>query len=179
MTKSSEGSASPQQRLPVADFSGLYKAHARDVHRFVLFLSGDPGLADDIVSETFIRLWNARKRVDLTTVRAYLFAIARNLFLQQRRRTRHGELDDRMADPQPGPDRRAQARSELADVMAALQELPEIDRAAVLMRADDAMSYEEIGTALGISPVAARVKVHRARMKLARARLAGGPTGWI
>ena len=45
----------------------MYRAHSRDVHRFVLFLPGDQSLADDIVSETFIRLWNARavRRVEL------------------------------------------------------------------------------------------------------------------
>jgi DNA-directed RNA polymerase specialized sigma24 family protein len=37
------------------------------------------------------------------------------------------------------------------------------------------MTYEEIAAALGISPAAARVKVHRARLKLAEARLAGAP----
>jgi hypothetical protein len=42
----------------VIDFSELYRTHAGDVHRFVLFLSGDPALEDDILSETFIRLWS-------------------------------------------------------------------------------------------------------------------------
>jgi RNA polymerase sigma-70 factor (ECF subfamily) len=60
-------------------------------------------------------------------------------------------------------------------VLAALQALPEIDRAAVLMRAEEGMSYEEIAAALGISLPAAKVKVHRARLKLAEARLPGGP----
>ena len=51
--------------------------------------------------------------------------------------------------------------------MAALQQLPEIDRAALLMRSQDEMSNETIAAALGLTPVAARVKVHRARIKLA------------
>ncbi len=154
---------------PVVDFDGLYRAHARDVHRFALFLSADPDLADDIVSETFIRLWGARGRVDLTTVRAYLFAIARNLFLQQRRhRGRVAELDERLVDPEPGPEQQAGARDRLRAVLTALQALPEIDRAALLMRADDELSYAEIGAALGISEVLARVKVHRARLALAQ-----------
>ena len=49
-----------------ASFQALYGAHARDVHRFALFLSGDAALADDIVSETFVRLWHARARVEET-----------------------------------------------------------------------------------------------------------------
>jgi RNA polymerase sigma-70 factor (ECF subfamily) len=160
----------------VIDFSELYRAHAKDVHRFVLFLSGDPALADDILSETFIRLWHARGRLDLTTVKGYLLAIARNLFLAEQRRTRRmTTLDERAQDTGPGPEQRARSHIELQAVLAALQTLPEIDRAAVLLRAEEGMSYEEAGAALGISPGAARVKVYRARLKLAEALRAGGP----
>lgn len=146
------------------------------MHRFVLFLSGDPTLADDILSETFIRLWHARKRVDLTTVKGYLLTIARNLFLADRRHVRRmTTLDERAQDTRPGPERRAHAHLELQAVLAALQRLPEMDRAAVLLRAEEGMSYDEVAAALGISPVAARVKVHRARLKLAEALRTGGP----
>lgn len=164
-----EAAGEPAAMAEVADFEGLYRAHAREVHRFVLFLSGDAALADDIVSETFIRLWAARGRVDLTTVRGYLFTIARNLFLQQRRHVhRRVELDERVADPQPGPDRRAGARDELQAVLAALQTLPDVDRAALLMRADEGLPYTDIAAALGITVTAAKVKVHRARLALGR-----------
>lgn len=153
------------------DFSGLYQAHAADVHRFALFLSGDRELAEDLVSETFIRLWHARARVELATVRAYLFAIARNLYLQQLRRVRaRAPLDESWADERPGPADRALARDQLEATLAALQTLPEIDRAALLMRADDELPYEEIAAALGLTTAAARVKVHRARLKLAQLR---------
>jgi RNA polymerase sigma-70 factor (ECF subfamily) len=44
-----------------------------------------------------------------------------------------------------------------------LQQLSEVDRAVLLMRAEDDMSYEEIAAAVGISAGAAKVKIHRAR----------------
>lgn len=60
--------------------------------------------------------------------------------------------------------------------MGALARLPEVDRAAVLMRADEGLAYEEIAAALGISVASAKVKVHRARLKLAEVLPAGcGP----
>ena len=153
------------------DFSTLYRAYARDVHRFALFLSGDAALADDIVSETFMRMWNARARVELTTVKAYLFAVARNLFLQHRRQAkRTTSLDEQVVDSGPGPHEQADARDELRAVLEALQALPEVDRSALLMRIDAAMPYEEIARTLGISESAAKVKVHRSRLKLTAAR---------
>ena len=153
------------------DFSALYRAHARDVHRFALFLAGDPALADDVVSETFVRAWHAQERLDLATVKGYLFTIARNLCLQQKRRASRLEpLDNRAPAQAAGLDERIQTRRELELVLRGLQELPEVDRAAVLMRANDGMSYEEIARALRISLSAAKVKVHRARLKLAEAR---------
>ena len=159
----------------VVDFSELYRTYAADVYRYAVFLSGDPALADDI-SETFIRVWHARARVDLTTVKGYLLTIARNLFLTERRNARRmTTLDERARDIRPGPDRCAGAQIELQVVLEALQTLPEVDRSAVLLRAEEGMSYEEVAATLGIPAVTARVKVHRARLTLAAALRRGGP----
>jgi RNA polymerase sigma-70 factor (ECF subfamily) len=152
----------------MTDFERLYERHARDVYRFAFYLSGNRAAAEDITSETFIRVWNARDRVELATVRAYLFAIARNLYLRGGRpQSRRAEMPEDVADAAPGPHEEAAGRQEMEAVMAALQELPEGDRAALLMRAEDGLSYGEIAAVLGVSEAAARVRVHRARVKLA------------
>jgi RNA polymerase sigma-70 factor (ECF subfamily) len=52
-------------------------------------------------------------------------------------------------------------------VLRALRQLPEIDRAALLMRSQHGMPYEEIAQALDLSTANTKVKVHRARLKLA------------
>lgn len=163
-------SSEPGPTPPLVDFATLYREHASHVYRFALYLSGDPSLADDLVSEAFVRVWTARARVDLKTVRGYLFAITRNLFLQEvRRASRRAPLEERMAARRPTPDAGVVAQEELRRVLAALALLPESDRAAVLMRADEHLPYEDIAAVLGISIGAARVKVHRARLKLAEA----------
>jgi RNA polymerase sigma-70 factor (ECF subfamily) len=108
-------------------------------------------------------------------VKAYLFAIARNLHRMGFRSGRRiSPLDESVADGRPGPDLHAEGRDQLARVLAALQELPEADRAAVLMRAQDGMSHAEIARALGLSEVAVKVKVHRARLRLAALRTGEG-----
>jgi DNA-directed RNA polymerase specialized sigma24 family protein len=58
-----------------------------------LFLSGDPVMADEITSDTFVSAWLARERIRQPTVKSYLFAIARNLYRDlQRRQERHAEI---------------------------------------------------------------------------------------
>jgi RNA polymerase sigma-70 factor (ECF subfamily) len=155
----------------VSEFGELYRRHARDVFHFALYLSGDRGEAEDITSETFLRAFASSDRIRMATVKGYLLAIARNLFLQSlRHRRRRAELDDALPDPRAAPHARAELDSELAAALASLQTLPEIDRAALLMRANDEMPYEEIARALGLSLAAVKVKIHRARLKLAMMR---------
>ena len=58
--------------------------------------------------------------------------------------------------------------SRLGNKPAGLQELPEVDRAALLMRVFEDMSYDEIARALGISLPAVKMKIHRSRLKLSQ-----------
>jgi RNA polymerase sigma-70 factor, ECF subfamily len=155
----------------MTDIESLYKRYAPDVRRFVLFLSGDPVMADEITADTFVRAWLAQERIRQPTVKSYLFAIARNLYRDlQRREARHTELDEKMTDTRISAQTHMEQSSEVRTVLAALQELPEIDRTVLLMRALDEMPYEEIAAALEIPVTTAKVKVHRARAKLMEAR---------
>src|SRR5215467_14428184 len=80
-------------------FHDLYESYARDVYRFALYLSGDPAMADDITSETIIRVWSSLEPVRLATGKAYLLVIARNLWFMERRRLSRCEgLDDGIPD---------------------------------------------------------------------------------
>ena len=153
--------------MSTIDFGSLYDRYARDVLHFALYLTGDRREADDIVAETFVRAWVATGEIRVETVKAYLLSIARNLHIERHRhRARSTELPSELRDPAVSPERAAGSRDELQAVMRALQTMPEVDRAAVLMRARD-VSYADIASALSISQVAARVKVHRARLRLA------------
>jgi RNA polymerase sigma-70 factor (ECF subfamily) len=149
------------------DFESLYQRYARDVFRFALYLCGREDQADDVAAETFVRAWMAREPIREGTVKAYLFAIARNLYRADLRQAAGTEnLTDTLHARGPSPEQSTFARGELSRLLAPLQTLPEIDRAVLLMRAEDDMSYEEIAAAVGISPGAAKVKVHRARARL-------------
>lgn len=153
-----------------AGFSDLYERYSRDVYRFALYLSGDSNLAEDITGETFLRVWSSAAPVRPATVKGYLLAIARNLYLHElRRANRLSELKDQMPAVS-SLHQETESRAELERVLADLGELPEADRAAVLLRAEDGLSYEEIAEVLGLPVATVKVKVHRARLKLAEKR---------
>lgn len=149
------------------NFNELYQKYANDVFRFALYLCGNVKWAEDLTSETFVRAFVRQNTLRLPTVKAYLLAIVRNLYLQQlRHESRFTQLDDHLPDHALQPEANAELASELQHVLRAMQTLPELDRAALLMRTLYEMPYQEIAATLGISLSAARVKVHRARLKI-------------
>ena len=157
----------------MTDIENLYERYAGDVRRFALYLSGDVVTADEITSDTFVRAWIAADRFRQPTVKSYLFTIARNAYTDLlRRAARHTQLDENMPDTRISAQTQMEQSAEVRVVLVALQQLPEMDRTVLLMRALDEMPYEEIAEALGIPVVAARVKVHRARLKLMQTRQA-------
>jgi RNA polymerase sigma-70 factor (ECF subfamily) len=152
------------------DFGGLFERYWPDVFRFALYLTGNRADAEDVASETFARAWTAPGEIRVETVKAYLFMIARNLSIDLRRATREVvECDPDLTASGPGPEQTLIEWDKLRAVLVLLADLPEMDRAALLMRTVGQLSYEETAAALGLSVGATRVRVHRARAKLAAA----------
>ncbi len=148
-------------------FEQLYEAYFKDVYRFALWLSRDQNEAEDVASETFVRAWAQRRRLRTETLKAYLLTIARSVFLDLQRKVRdREELSGELPDRTPGPHRQAMARMDLNRVRRVIARLPEPDRAALVLRAEQLLPYAEIARILEISEGAARVKVHRARRRL-------------
>ena len=153
-------------------FQDLYESYATDVYRFAHWLAGDHFEAEDITSETFVRAWTRNSTIRTETLKAYLFAIARNVFLEERRkRKREVVLTEGYRDPAPEPDEIVGSRLELQRVRVILQALPEIDRAAFVLRVQHELPYAEIARVLGLSLTATKVKVHRVRKKLLATRI--------
>lgn len=154
----------------MTDFHELYTRYAADIYRFALFLCGNATDAEEITGETFARALTGKAPLISATVKGYLLTIARNLHLEvQRRRRRHTQLSSELADADPNIERVVDAKSELEALLAYLLTFSEVDRAALLLRADG-VAYNEIAKVLNISLASAKVKVHRLRLKLAEWR---------
>ena len=151
----------------MTDFEALYRRYWADVLRFSIYVCGNSHDAEDLTEEAFLRAWTSSAPIRVGTVKAYLFMIVRNLHRDRIRSARgHDALDESLRDPRPGPAETTAGRHELDRVLAALQELPEADRAVLAMATMGEMPYELIGAAMGLSVSAVKVRIHRTRMKL-------------
>jgi RNA polymerase sigma-70 factor, ECF subfamily len=148
-------------------FEDMYLAYSPDVYRFAFWLSGDSGEAEDITSDTFVRAWMNFATIRTETLKAYLFTIARNIYLEGlRRRHDHHSLKESHPDSRTKLERMIEDRSELDEIRSTLQNIAEIDRSAFVLRVQYDLPYAEIARVLKLSEGAAKVKVHRARKKL-------------
>ena len=147
-------------------YQNLFTRYAGDVYRFALFLCGNRDEAEDITAETFARALTGKAPLVTATVKGYLLTIARNLHLDSmRRQKRFTKLSTQLPDSAPDSEHTVAHKTELEAVQAYLQTFPEVDRAALLLRADG-VAYDEIANSLNLSLSSAKVKVHRLRLKL-------------
>jgi RNA polymerase sigma-70 factor, ECF subfamily len=153
-------------------FEKLYVAYSPDVYRFAYWISGNAADAEDITSETFFRAWMNFNAIRTETLKAYLFTIARNIYLESLRNHHpDAELKDEIPDQQPQIENRLDHESDLAVVRKILQAVPEVDRSAFVMRVQYDLPYEEIARVLQLSETTVKVKVHRVRKRLFKIKL--------
>jgi RNA polymerase sigma-70 factor (ECF subfamily) len=131
-------------------------------------LSGNRDLADDLVQETLLKAWAARKRFQAgTNMRAWTFIILRNLFLSQMRRARFkGEWDDLVADRVLAAPASQDKHVELADMQRALLHLPQPQREALILVGAGGFAYEEAAEICGVAVGTIKSRVARGRVAL-------------
>ena len=164
------------QKGDKAAFSALVRAHQDEVYTLARRLVGDPHLAADIAQEAMVRAWRALPRfrgdAQLST---WLHRITVNTAWTHKDRARRNAaapLEDYHDIPAlPGPSD-PETAGELAELRGrlrqALDELPDAQRQVVVMKDVYGWSHNEIADTMGISVTAAKVRLHRARAKLAR-----------
>ena len=155
----------PQDVLSERGFVAAIEAVMPALRRYARHLGRDHGDGDDLVQETMVRAWAARTRFQPgTNFRAWLFRILRNLFLSDRRRGGHSvswnpELDDdRLVTPAD-----QESGVMLADLDAALDSITPGQAEALVLVAQEGLSYEEAAAQLGVPMGTVRSRVFRAR----------------
>lgn len=131
-------------------------------------LSGSRDTADDLVQETLLKAWAARKRFQAgTNMRAWTFIILRNLYLSQMRRARFkGEWDDLVADRLLAAPASQDRHVELTDMQRALLHLPRPQREALILVGAGGFAYEEAAEICQVAVGTIKSRVARGRVAL-------------
>ncbi len=156
-------------------FDAFYKEHLEDLQRFVARRVGDRERAADLTAEIFLAAIDSAHRYQPRgTPKSWLYGIARVVVANDRRRSarrRVGEerlrgsafLDEEEA---ARIDARIDAGRRARRLYEAMDRLPEAERAVLELVAIDELTVAEAADAVGVRPVTARVRLHRARRKL-------------
>jgi RNA polymerase sigma-70 factor, ECF subfamily len=177
--------------------AALYDRHAGGVHAVALRLTGDRGIAEEVVQETFLALWNRAALFDpgLATLATWLRAIARNRALDKLRAAGRRPVlvplgggndagDDRGIDQlvpgmtvlggaaqDRGPEEAAMAADLRMLVGQALAGMPEDERTVIVLAYRDDLTQQEISERLGWPLGTVKTRTRRALARL-RDRLA-------
>ena len=157
------------QEVSQARFNRLYREHGRAVLAYALRRVGGPDDAADVVAETFLVTW--RRFAEVPTgdgALLWLYAVAGRVIANQRRaERRRTRLGARLAETlrteiatHPAP------RGEAAEILRAMGELGAEDRELLMLVSWEGLAPGEAARVLGISALAARSRLHRARRRL-------------
>jgi RNA polymerase sigma factor (sigma-70 family) len=154
--------------LPDDEFKEQLASVIPHLRAFGRSLSGNRDTADDLVQETLMKAWAARKRFQAgTNMRAWTFIILRNLFLSQMRRARFkGEWDEVTAAKILSAPASQDRHIELGDMQRALMHLPQPQREALILVGAGGFAYEEAAQICGCAVGTIKSRVARGRVAL-------------
>src|SRR5437588_12527009 len=162
-----------------AAFSQEALTHLDTLYRGALRLTRDPAQAEDLVQDTYVRALRYQHSYQPgTNMKAWLFAIMRNLFWDRFKGGRpedvsldgDGEfaLYDTLKDPTAMPEADVLDRIAADEVVRAVEKLPELHREVVLLVDVEGFSYKDAAEVLGVPIGTVMSRLHRARRQLQR-----------
>ena len=148
--------------MTTAEYNSCADLYSDGVYRFILKNIKDRDTAQDIVQESYVRMWERVKEVSYDKARAYLFTTAYHTMIDHiRKNQRLSSMDDSYTetrDETPG------TYNDLKEVInEAVAKLPEIQRSVIMLRDYEGYSYEEIGEILKLNESQVKVYIFRAR----------------
>ncbi|HNX43552.1 MAG TPA: RNA polymerase sigma factor [Bacteroidales bacterium] len=147
--------------MTVAEYNSCADLYSDGVYRFILKNIKDDDTANDIVQESYVRLWERVKDISFEKAKAYLFTTAYHTMIDHiRRNKRYSEMDGTY-------DTELQSNNAFSDLKEVIDEavakLPEIQRTVILLRDYEGYAYDEIGEITGLNESQVKVYIFRAR----------------
>lgn len=159
------------RELAESRFSCLYQRHEREILRYALRRCADPQDAADVVAETFLVAWRRLPEVPSGgETRPWLYGVARRTLANQRRgEQRRHRLADRLRDDLAAVAACSSGEDHDERFHSVLESLDRDDREILRLSAWEELTPSQAARVLGISAIAARSRLHRARRRLGRA----------
>src|SRR5919109_3625010 len=150
----------------------LYARHNVRVYRFLLRLTGNPSLAEDLVSEVFLDAWRQADTFESKSqVSTWLLAIARYKALSALRRRTDEHLDEQMGasieDTADNPETVVGTRNRNTIIQKCLTQLSPAHREVIDLVYYHEKSVEEVAQIVGVPPATVKTRMFYARNKLA------------
>jgi len=159
--------AHENQAAREARFVSLVERQSRFVFRVAYALLRNAHDAEDVVQETFFKLYRAAAWEAIVDERAFLARAAWRLAVDKLRKVRHEPLDPEMASPgAPNPEESAVAADWNAAVHRLVDALPDELRQPLALSTVEEMSSREIAEVMGIAEGTVRTRIMRARQVL-------------
>jgi RNA polymerase sigma factor (sigma-70 family) len=146
------------------EYNNAIELYADNIFRFVVKHTRNKMLADDVVQETFAKVWEKHADVDPEKVKSYLFTTAYHCLVDvMKKESKSASMD--------GIERQGtQENAHLFDIQKVLHEaldrLPEIQKTVVLLRDYEGYHYDEIAEVTGLTESQVKVYIFRARQAL-------------
>ncbi|MDM4765384.1 sigma-70 family RNA polymerase sigma factor [Pelomonas sp. SE-A7] len=158
------------QRGRMSDFEALYRLYHPRLQRFVLHLTRQADLVDEILDDTLLVVWQRADRFDGSSkLSTWIFGIAYRKSLKALSRLDLPQEDpqqDEQADPSPGPEQQLGHAQRLGRLKAALGELSADHRAVIELCYFHDMSHAEIAQVVGCPPETVKTRMFYARRRL-------------
>lgn len=143
------------------EYNRAVDAFSDDVYRFIHKMCRSREMAEDIVQDSYLKLWEEVARVDYGKAKAFLFSTSYHRMIDiLRRENKFGDIEsvgDRVEDTSP-------AYTGLREVLeSALAKLPPVQKTVVLLRDYEAYSYQEIAEITGLNESQVKEYIFRAR----------------
>lgn len=132
------------------------------VYRFLLKNTREVTLAEDIVQDSFMKLWIRRKEVEYNKGKSYLFTTAYHTMIDHHRKNKRSLSVDDFSRHNATVNNDYSDLKEVLD--QAVAKLPDIQRAVLLLRDYEGYSYQEIGEMTNLNETQVKVYIYRARL---------------
>ncbi|HHG85361.1 MAG TPA: RNA polymerase sigma-70 factor [Bacteroidetes bacterium] len=158
-------SESRKQVFDQVEFKRIFLEYGEQIRNFIYYKSGNLALAEDIMQDTFLKLWTEGDKVSPEKVKSFLYTVANNRFLDGARHQQVVLKFEKIPQKEghnESPEHVLEQKEFKRALEKAIESLPETQREVFLMNRIEKLTYREIAERLAISVKAVEKRMHKA-----------------